>query len=252
MRKKLVQLLLACLSSMLVLWPFQIMIGETGKAPRIIWRGELISLRLTLIEGRFHFYGPDLASLVEAGEHHLEKDFKEQMPTEPSWIPLRDFWEKLGRQVIWLPEMETIILQEVKKEIAGIPEEAKKVLEEGIADTGWLQADSPQGLYQHLLGYYTSSLVEELIPDILDFISEDTDWHSLYLLQDVELLDGADDWLLLRIRLMEISPSGEEILMGSGVIKMILTEEAFWKISGTIYEWGDQMGFGEKNRDQSH
>jgi hypothetical protein len=237
------QLLWAGLFVMLVLWPCQFAIGETEKVPRIIWNGELLSsFRLALIDGRYYFYGPDLISLVEAGRLHLEEDCKKQIPATLFWIPLRSFWEKLGGQVIWLPELETIVLREGKKEET-MPEEAIQVLKEGIADSDWLQAHSAQELYEHLLGYYTPNLAEELLPDILDFIKEETDWHSLYLLQDMEFLDRAEEWLLLYVSLKEISPLGEQILLGSGVIKMVFTEEGFWKIGGIIYEWGAHMGF---------
>ena len=56
-------------------------------------------------------------------------------------------------------------------------------------------------------------------------------------------MDRAEEWLLLYVSLKEISPLGEQILLGSGVIKMVFTEEGFWKIGGIIYEWGAHMGF---------
>lgn len=197
----------------------------------LFYNGNEIPLHLKFKSGRFYGKEEELIHLWQTDT--LYSPWEKQGQRQ-EYIPLREFWEDKGFLVQWLPGQDLIIVGRDPKDLS-LPRKARKVIASAIADTKWLMAENQEELANHLAAFYTTELAEELLIDIWPFIQVETDWHSLYQLDKLEILDGVPgDWLLLGIKVEEYQFPQKEKVYFFGIVKLVKLDQE-WKIVRQIY-----------------
>lgn len=196
---------------------------------RVYYLGEEANLSLSTKDGRVYGLKTELLKLAE-------EFFPETYPpraADSQWLPLRTFWEGLGLNVNWLPEVKAIIVSENTGHIV-VPQEAQEIMEKALADTQWLSVNSEQELHVHLSQFYTPELIEKIFLDTWSFLQLETDWHSLYQLADSQGIDAGEDWLLVKVTVSENISPDEELRLINGIIKLRKLDVG-WRIDAHHY-----------------
>lgn len=196
---------------------------------RVYCRGEEAKLTLKTEGGRVYGLETELIKL-------MDKLFPGLHPSgvgEDSWLSLRRFWEDLGFEVKWVPEVKAIIIRSEGNGVM-LPEEARQIIAEALADTRWLNLNSKEELCLHLRRFYTPALVEEMLDDAWQFIQWETDWHGVYQLVDCQGLDGGEDWLLVQVTVKETVAPSEEPVYFRGIVKLEKLDVG-WRIAAQEY-----------------
>ena len=196
----------------------------------IYFRGEEIKLTLSIDNGRFYGLYQEMIRLVPELDISWEQD---NAQGDLKWIPLRAFWEEIGFQVNWLPELDAIIISE-KTDSYSLVADALAIVGQAVADVDWLRFKTEKTLREHLSKFYTPEAVERVLPDTLDFVKIETDWHSLWALVNAEAIDWGENWLLLKVTISEKMDPFSAPVNFPGIIKMHWLESG-WRIDSYRY-----------------
>lgn len=196
-------------------------------------KGEKIELNLLLKEGRYFINEADLIELLK--EFYPDEKEKVKDINGSGWVSFRDFWEQLEYGVIWLDDIKSIVVAAIGKE-TNLPPEAVNLLKEAIADTNWLGLKSIEDTKNHLGLFYTRDIVEDLADEVFNFNQIETDWHSLYELSGIRLLDHEGEWFLVNAEIKEHNYSLNQTFIVKGMVKLELLEKG-WRI--TQYQYFD-------------
>lgn len=206
-----------------------------GQVPElaIFFGGEEIKLTVKNEKGRFYGLKAEIMELLP----EIFLPYEGLNENGSHWLPLRNFWEGLGFKVIWLPEIQTIVVRE-NTVVLELPAEVISTMTGAVADTDWLAKNSRIELQSHFISFYTPEIVEELVEDTWEFVRVETDWHSTYQLIEFNVLDGTEDWYLLQILVKEDIFSEATSVLMHGVMKLQKSDLG-WRISAYKYYQND-------------
>lgn len=148
------------------------------------------------------------------------------------YVPLRQLGEKLYKKVYWEGKTNTVIWAE--QDTAVLFTNDFEIMEAFLADD-WMYAESKEALYSYFAPLLAGELLYQVTENTWEFVSQATDWHERYYLNNLQPLAAGPSW---RALLAEIQSKGlDENSIGYGFFIFTRQPDGGWKITDMDYYW---------------